>query len=407
MTSHWLSDLGMLTRLTRDIRSFLQAPVTVEQAGGIVKQRLAMREERFLTMAGQAIFKRPRSPYLRLLRAAGCELGDFKSLVDREGLDGALSRLVEDGVYVTFDEFKGRKEAVRGSQRFSFFEEDFDNPSVSPHVEARSGGTRSAGTSVKIHFSYLGELAVNTALTLHSHGFSKHDHVIWLHEGFSALIPMLIYAKLGRLPIAWFYPLKPLPLKAHVASRYLILLGRLLGYFFPTPVFLDLRDPGTMAMWLANYLNKKKGRSVCVTTYASSAVRIAAAAHEKGISLDGVCFITLGEPFTDAKQKTIEAAGARSLVRYAHTQGWGRCRSTSLAPRSVFHRVQRDVRWKSDWVRLWLRRWIYRRLLRRQNLQLDRGLQGKQTITEANIEIEPFPYEKACVGKDLKSSSPV
>ena len=74
-----------------------------------------------------------------------------------------------------------------------------------------------------------------------------------------------------------------------------------------------------MARWLVDRV--KHGNGVCVTTYASSAVRIAAAAKEKGVSLDGVCFITLGEPFTEAKQRIVEAAGARGLVRYAFTEG--------------------------------------------------------------------------------------
>jgi phenylacetate-coenzyme A ligase PaaK-like adenylate-forming protein len=60
---------------------------------------------------------------------------------------------------------------------------------------------------------------------------------------------------------------------------------------------------------------------VCVTTYASSAVRVAVAARERGIDLRGVCFITLGEPYTDAKRAVVEAAGARAVPRYAFTEG--------------------------------------------------------------------------------------
>ena len=69
--------------------------------------------------------------------------------MDKEGLEVALSRLVEAGVFVTLDEFKGRKEATRGTRRFVFVEDDVDNPHLSPHFEARSGGTRGPSTSVK------------------------------------------------------------------------------------------------------------------------------------------------------------------------------------------------------------------------------------------------------------------
>jgi hypothetical protein len=73
-----------------------------------------------------------------------------------------------------------------------------------------------------------------------------------------------------------------------------------------------------MAIWLAACL--KQGKCICLTTYASSAVRICVAAKEHGIPLEGVSFITLGEPFTEAKQQAVEAVGARALVRYAFTE---------------------------------------------------------------------------------------
>jgi len=159
MTLPWLHDFAMLARLTRDFPGFIRTPITSEQAVEIVQGRLATREERFLRMAEPAIYGHRRSPHQQLLRAAGCEFGDLKALVDKEGLEGALSRLVEAGVFVTFDEFKGRKEAVRGSQRFIFVEDDFDNPHLSPHFEARSGGTRGPSTSVKIVLPFIADLA--------------------------------------------------------------------------------------------------------------------------------------------------------------------------------------------------------------------------------------------------------
>jgi hypothetical protein len=73
-----------------------------------------------------------------------------------------------------------------------------------------------------------------------------------------------------------------------------------------------------MAVWLATRL--REGRLICVTTYASSAVRICVAARENGFDLRGACFIALGEPYTEAKQRAVESAGARTLVRYAFTE---------------------------------------------------------------------------------------
>ena len=315
MTPPRLNDLVMLARLTRDFHRFLRTPITVEQVVRVTQRQLETREDRFLLMAEQAIYGHQRSPYLRLLRAAGCELGDLKALVANEGLEGALSRLLESGVYVTFNEFKGRNEAIRGSQRFIFVEEDFDNPHFAPHFEVRSGGTRGPATSVKQGLPSIADLAATTALAVYAQGLSQHDHALWIIAG---LTPMLIYTKLGRAPLAWFYPLKPLPAKLQAGARYLAALGRLLGCRLPTPAFFDLRAPDRMAAWLATRL--KEGKRICVTTYASSAVRICTAAKEMGVTLNGVCFITLGEPYTQAKQRMIEAVGARALVRYAFTE---------------------------------------------------------------------------------------
>ena len=168
---------------------------------------------------------------------------------------------------------------------------------------------------MRVSLRFIDDLAVGTALALEAHGLSRSDHAIWLTAG---LTPTLLYARLGRAPVAWFYAVKPFPLRLRAGARYLAILGRLLGSPLPTPRFLDLRDPGGMAGWLAGRL--RTGTPICVTTYASSAVRICAAASQRGIPLEGVCFITLGEPFTEAKQRIIERAGARALVRYAFTE---------------------------------------------------------------------------------------
>src|SRR5688500_17959705 len=88
-----LDQSGMLLRLARDLPGFLQSPITVEQALATVKRRLGTRRSRLVAMAESAIFGYPRSPYLKLLRAAGCEAGDFHDLADREGVEGALTRL--------------------------------------------------------------------------------------------------------------------------------------------------------------------------------------------------------------------------------------------------------------------------------------------------------------------------
>jgi phenylacetate-coenzyme A ligase PaaK-like adenylate-forming protein len=167
-----------------------------------------------------------------------------------------------------------------------------------------------------MHLAFVTEMATSTALAFDVHGLGAHDHVIWLVGG---VTPMLIYTKLGRPPVVWVFPVQPLPFPVRAGSRFLAALGRMCGTPLPVPAFHDLADPGGLAEHLSALLTS--GRRLCVTGYASSAVRIAAAARERGTSLSGVCFITLGEPFTEGKRRIVEDSGARALVRYAFTEG--------------------------------------------------------------------------------------
>jgi hypothetical protein len=94
---------------------FLRHPISVEQARTALRERLERREVGFLALARRTIYGNPRTPYLRLLALAGCEYGDLERLVKQEGVEGALRILYRHGVYLTVDEFKGRRPATRGN----------------------------------------------------------------------------------------------------------------------------------------------------------------------------------------------------------------------------------------------------------------------------------------------------
>ena len=168
---------------------------------------------------------------------------------------------------------------------------------------------------MKFDLAFVRDQAVNITLMLHAHGLQEHDHVIWFQYG---LTEMLRYASAGGVSLAWLYLLKALPPKIKAHGVYVAAYTRLIGNRLPAPVYLDVRDPLGMARWLGRRLGE--GRSICVTTYASSAVRVAAAAMEAGVSLRNVCFVTMGEPFTETRQRVVQASGARVVVRYAFTE---------------------------------------------------------------------------------------
>jgi hypothetical protein len=301
----------ILARLTRDLPAYLRSIITPELATSIVKRWLAMRADRFLELSERFIYGYPRSPYRRLLRLVGCEFGDLRALVMQEGVEGTLLRLADIGVSVSFDEFRGTCEIVRGSERFTPVPSDFDNHLYPPHFVRWSGGSTGQAVAVGTSLHFMTDGAIADALAHQAHGVSDVDHVFWLTGPVDKL---LRHARAGMTPLAWFHPLQPLPWKVRAAAGYLQVMGRWLGRPFPRPVWSDLQDPALVIDWIARRL--ALGRSVCMTTFPSSAVRIATAASERGLSLDRVCFDASGEPLTESKRRAIEAAGARVLGRY-------------------------------------------------------------------------------------------
>ena len=90
------------------LRRFLKETLSLEQCKEIVKKRLEERDENFIEIVKRNIYENEKSPYLKLLNLAGCEFGDFRSCVLREGIEKTLEKLRESGVYLAYDEFKGR-----------------------------------------------------------------------------------------------------------------------------------------------------------------------------------------------------------------------------------------------------------------------------------------------------------
>src|SRR5262249_27521176 len=117
LRSDFKKALGLLN-LTASLPKFFRERATVGQAEEVIKKALEDRNRRFLELASSQIYERPRSTYLQLLKFAGCDFSDLRAYVQFHGLENALRKLATEGVYLTSDEFKGKKEIVRGG--FSF-----------------------------------------------------------------------------------------------------------------------------------------------------------------------------------------------------------------------------------------------------------------------------------------------
>ena len=150
------ADVQRVASFSAGISRYLRADLSDETLAARLRNDLATREERLLTMLAVGIYARPTSPYLALLRHAGVEHGDIATLVRDEGLEGALLRLRDAGVHVTAEELKGQAPIVRGSLTLHVRGEDFDNPfgpsgagSTASAVErpARRAGSASRSTT--------------------------------------------------------------------------------------------------------------------------------------------------------------------------------------------------------------------------------------------------------------------
>jgi hypothetical protein len=316
-----LSQARMYGRFAWGLREFLREPLTPEQSREIIRQRMQNRQRNLLLLVKRAIYENKASPYRTLLKLAGCEYGDFEQMVRFNGIEATLKKLANEGVYVSVEEFKGRKEIIRGGKVVKFKESDFDNPFISGHFEAGSGMTRSAGTRTIYDLNYLTEdLAVYLSSSFEIYGVADTPVALWypIMPGAGPLF-VLGCTKAGKTPTKWFSPVerrgfRP-ALRNRIGTNYLVHAGRLFGARWPAPEYVPLDDAWRVAEWLADVISRKGG--CYFGTYASAAVRICHAAQKGGISIAGTIFFTTGEPATQAKRKEIESSKAIVYPYYA------------------------------------------------------------------------------------------
>jgi hypothetical protein len=318
-----LADLKMYARFAWGLRGFLRETITLEEAKAIVRKRLAEREDNFLRLVEKGIFGYPRSPYLPLLRLAQVELGDIQNMVRRKGLEDTLRALREAGVYVTFEEFKGREPMVREGMVVSVQPHDFDNPYLTRYYKVETGGTSGAGTRVEIDLEHLAAQAPPLKLAQEAHGLLDVPTGVWL-----AILPdsglgsMLQRAHFGQVPLKWFSPIvirdsKP-SLKYGLPTYGAVALGRLLGVSIPWPESVRLDEAIVVARWATETVGTY-GRCLIIT-HVSKALRVCVAAREAGLDLTGTVLWGSGEPPTAAKVRAMTAVGARWIPSYWFTE---------------------------------------------------------------------------------------
>jgi hypothetical protein len=338
-----LEDLSAGARFLWALPGLLRHPLGRDEARSILRARLARREHDFLTLVRRTIYAQPISPYRQLLRLAGCETGDLERLVGAEGVEGALHRLYRDGVYLTVDELRGRRPAVRGSQTLWVEPRQLRNPLSAVHVPTRSGGARSDGLSVPIDLRSVRDWAVNHQLVLDARAGDRWLHAVWQVPGSAAMIELMRYAVAGGRPARWFSQVDPdgpgQPARYRWSARALASGSLLAGVPIPYPSHVPWADPRPILAWIAEA--RRGGQVPHLRTNASSAVRLCEAAAVAGTDLRGAQFTLGGEPVTTARLAAVRRAGAGALPHFGTTEcatiGQGCLTPTAADDLHLFH----------------------------------------------------------------------
>jgi hypothetical protein len=310
----------LLAGLGRGLGPFFRDVLPAEAAKARLARTLAAREANFAHMIEHGIFRVEHSPYRRLFEHAGAELGDVLDLMRREGVEGALARLADAGVYVRLDEFKGRTPIRRGSLEFGVASRDFDNPLSGRHVEVQSGGSRSAGTRVYVDLGLYAHDAAYDAVQWAADGLHGRTFALWSPAPpSSAAIGTALCRTLMGVPIArWFA--QSVPAITDRTWRHAVLLAvvrcasKREGRAIPRPELVKATEARRVAAWLAE--RKEAGEGCVVYTSPSASVRVALAAREAGLDIAGTVFEVVGEPMTDARARALAHAGCRASICY-------------------------------------------------------------------------------------------
>jgi hypothetical protein len=318
-----LDDAAASARVSWALPSFLRHPLTLEAAAAAQRERLETREASWLGLMRAVVYRQPRSPYRQLLRHAGCEPGDLDRLVRDDGLEGALHRLYRAGVYLSIEEFKGRRPVVRGSLRFTVAPRALRNPRAAVHAFARSGGSGGAAMPVPIDLGFVREQATNACLMVDARGGdARWRKAHWTVPGGGALIMVLIASGFGRRIAAWFSQLDPrapsIPARYRWSVRWICDLSRLVGRPIPAPGHVPLAQPGPVLRWMAATL--AGGEVPLLQTFTSSAVRLCEAALESGVDIRGAHLVLGGEPVTAARLAPLRAAGVAGQTHYGSAE---------------------------------------------------------------------------------------
>ena len=284
----------------------------------LVRRYLENRQAHFLELMRGAVFDYPSNPYHTLFRWSGCSYGDLEAAVRRDGLEAALESLRKAGVYLSHDEFKGKKPVERSGKTIALNPGELANPLVQGTLETSSSGSRSSGTVTRRSLEYQFYREAQERVFVDEFDISRRTLV-----RLSSILPStgglrrgLLYPRRGNPVDKWFALAGSFRDSWHYRAftKFLVLEARMLGIKTEFPTYLPTNDFSQVALHLAR--RRSEGANCLFSASVSLAVRVAAAAAEEGLDISGILFSVHGEALTDAKREVIEATGAKPYPGY-------------------------------------------------------------------------------------------
>ncbi len=303
-------------------RRYLQHKVTLPQAEATIRSRLVQREKNFLDSAKRNIFDHPRSPYRFLFQQAQCGWDDLQALVLQHGMEGALQALRDAGVYVKFEEYKGRTPMVRDGHVRAVHTSDFNAPFVTSFFSGTSGGSSGAPRTDSYDFGFLADSAPVSMARMAAYDLLGAPVVVWRgilpdSSSMSHLLQQLRYGADER--VRWYSHLGLRDAKGWkryaFGTYYPLVWLRLLGSPIAFPRYVPMERADLIVEAILEDL-RAEGRCVLVTQV-SRALRVCLTARQLGVRLDGLTILGGGEPSTIGKVRPMQEVGARYFSNYA------------------------------------------------------------------------------------------
>ena len=321
-------------RLLRRLPAHLRHPLVLDECRETVRRRLSRREDDFLDLMRRAVFRNERSPYRELLELVGCEEGDLEHMVRREGLEGSLRSLLKAGVYLTTDEYKGRRPTVRRGRTIAVDPGRLLNPLAAPDLLSTTSGSRGTATRIPLNLDCIRDRAVNMYLALEARGGAHWRNAVW---GMPSFGPLLWFSVCGGPAVKWFATLDPRMPGLHPRYRWggraIAWTGRLAGVRMPFFEHVPIDAPVRAAQWMSRTL--RAGQVPHLWASPSAVVRLCRAAEQAGIDFRGARFTITGEPVTEARLAAIRRIGADAVPDYGSVDSGGSVSYGCLSPEEV------------------------------------------------------------------------